>query len=31
MASTLRRILGVTPRDVVRQASEIRPNLQKPA
>lgn len=31
MASTMRRLLGQTPGDIVRQASKIRPNLQKPA
>lgn len=31
MASTMRRILGQTPGEIVRQASESRPKLQKPA
>lgn len=30
MASTLRRVFGHTPGEIIRQASEIRPNLQKP-
>ena len=29
MASTMRRLLGQTPSDIVRQASDFRPNLQK--
>jgi AraC family transcriptional regulator len=31
MATTMRRILGQTPGDIVRQASDFRPNLQRPA
>jgi AraC family transcriptional regulator len=31
MVATMRRLLGQTPRDIVRYASEFRPNLQKPA
>lgn len=31
MASTMRRLLGQTPGDIVRQTSEFRPKLQKPA
>lgn len=31
MATTMRRLLGQTPGDLVRQARDFRPNLQKPA
>lgn len=31
MASTMRRLLGQTPGEIVRQASEFRPNLQRTA
>jgi AraC family transcriptional regulator len=31
MASTMRRLLGQTPGEIIRQASEFRPKLQKPA
>lgn len=31
MTSTMRRLLGQTPGDIVRQASDFWPNLQKPA
>jgi AraC family transcriptional regulator len=31
MTSTMRRLLGETPGDIVRQASEFQPNLPKPA
>ena len=31
MAATMRRLLGLTPGDIVRQAREFRPKLQKPA
>ncbi len=30
MASTMRRLLGLTPGDIARQASDLRPNLQRP-
>ena len=30
MASTMRRVLGETPRDIVRRRGEFRPKLQKP-
>ena len=30
MASTMRRLLGLTPGEIVRQASDLRPNLQRP-
>ena len=30
MASTMRRMLGQTPRDIARQASEFRPKMQTP-
>lgn len=31
MTSTMRRLLGQTPRDIARRADDRRPNLQKPA
>jgi AraC family transcriptional regulator len=30
MTSTMRRLLGQTPGDIIRQASDFRPNLQRP-